>query len=124
MEPEKKKEGISVKELESFAKKHRYEVFFSLLFILASLFTLIFWGAVISIFLTIIGSIVGVLFPHKIEFFSRKMASMVFKKESSTQMIIGILALIVAIFLAPLIFLLIGLHAGTSMFHTSREASS
>ena len=116
-------EGMSVKEIEGYAKKHRHEVFFCLLFVLASLFTLIFWGPTISVFLAGIGGIISVLMPNKIEAFVRKMASGVFSKEGTTQLIIGIVALIVAIFLAPIIFLIMGLHAGKSMITIAKESS-
>ena len=51
------------------------------------------------------------------------MAHTVFSKEGTMQLIIGIVALIVAIFLAPIVFLLVGLHAGKSMLHLARESS-
>ncbi len=124
MDEEKKKEGVSVKELENYAKKHRFEIFFCILFILASLFTLIFWGPTISIFLAGIGGIISVLLPEKIEHLSRKFSAMAFKQQGTTQLIIGIVALIVAIFLAPIIFLLMGLHAGKSMMNLSKESLS
>ncbi|NGX36960.1 MAG: hypothetical protein K1000chlam2_00106 [Chlamydiae bacterium] len=123
MDEEKKKEGVSVKELEGYAKKHRFEIFFCILFVLASLFTLVFWGPTLSIFLVGIGGIISVFMPDKIDQLQHKMASMVFGKEGATQLIIGIVALIVAIFLAPLIFLIIGAHAGKNMIHLARESS-
>jgi len=36
-----KKEGVSVKEIEEFAKKHRFEVFFCLMFLFACVFGLV-----------------------------------------------------------------------------------
>ena len=41
MDEEKKKEGVSVKELEGYAKKNRFEIFFCILFVLSSLLTLV-----------------------------------------------------------------------------------
>lgn len=120
---EKKKEGVSVKELESYAKKHRFEIFFCILFILASLFSLVLWGAPLSVFLAGIGGIVSVFMPTPIEKFAKKMASMVLGKEGTTQLLAGIVALVVAIFLAPLIFLIMGLHAGKSMLRLAQESS-
>ena len=123
MDEEKKKEGVSVKELEGYAKKHRFEIFFCLLFILASLFTLVFWGPVFSIFFAGIGGIITVFMPDKIDQLQHKMAGKLFAKEGATQLIIGIVVLIVAIFLAPLIFFVIGAHARKSMIHLARDAS-
>ncbi len=123
MDEEKKNEGVSVKELEGYAKKNRFEIFFCILFVLASLFTLVFWGAPTSIFLAGIGGIISVFLPGKIDQLSHKMASTVFGKEGTTQLVIGIVALIVAIFLAPLIFLIMGLHAGKSMLGLAKSVS-
>ncbi|NGX60197.1 MAG: hypothetical protein KR126chlam3_01366 [Chlamydiae bacterium] len=123
MDEEKKKEGVSVKELEGYAKRHRFEIFFCILFILASLFTLIFWGPTLSVFLTGLGAIISIFIPDKIDQIARKMAHTVLTKEGTTQLIIGIIALIVAIFLAPLIFLLLGLHAGCRIIHLVKEIS-
>jgi hypothetical protein len=35
------KKGVSVKEIEEFTKKHRYEVFFCALFVLTCIFSLV-----------------------------------------------------------------------------------
>lgn len=118
---EKKKEGLSIKEIEGYAKRHRFEIFYCLLFVFASLFTLVFWGAALSILLTGLGGILGVLFPHKVDMFAKKMFSFVFKQEKITQLVIGIAALIIAIFVAPLIFFVIGLHAGHCFANHSIE---
>ena len=123
MNDEHKKEGVSVKELEGYAKKHRLEVFFCLLFIIASLFTLIFWGATLSIFFAGAGGVVSVLMPQKIETLARKVMTTIFRQEKATVLIVGIAILIAAMFLAPLIFLLVGLHAGKSMIRIAKESS-
>ncbi len=124
MDHEKKKDGVSVKEIEKYAKHHQYELFNILLFIFASLFTLWFWGSVISIFATGIGGVLGTLFPDKISALSMKTYSFMFKQERMTQIVLAIVALILAIFIAPLIFLVIGLHAGKSMMKRVREMAS
>lgn len=124
MDEEKKKEGVSVKEIEGYAKRHRFEIFFCILFVLASLFTLVFWGPTLSIFLAGIGAIVGVFLPGKIDQLARNMASKVLQKEKATQLIVGIVGLIVAIFLAPLVFLWLGLHGGHSIIRIAKESST
>lgn len=122
MDEQKKKEGVSVKELEGYAKKNRFEIFFILLFVFASLFTLVFWGAMISIFTTGIGGIIAIFIPNKIDHFAHKMAMALASKEGATQLIIGIAALIIAIFLAPVAFFFFGLHAGKSMVMNAKGA--
>ena len=124
MDEEKKKEGVSVKEIEGYAKKHRFEVFFCLFFVLACLFTLVFCGPVISIFLAGIGAIIAVFLPEKVQKLFGKTLDFFFKQEGTTQMILGIVGLIIAIFLAPLVFLLMGLHGGMSLIMHTRRPSS
>ncbi len=124
MDEEKKKEGVSVKEIESYTKKHRFEMFYALFFILACLFTLVFWGPVISIFVAGIGAIIAVFLPEKVQMLFGKMLDFFFKQEGTTQMILGIVGLIVAIFLAPLVFLMLGLHGGMSLIMHSRRPTS
>lgn len=124
MNDKNKKEGVSVKEIEGYVKSNRYEVFFVALFVLATLFTLVFWGAKISIFLAGIGAIVGTLLSAQVDQFSHKMGAAVFSKEATTQLLIGLVCLIVAIFLAPVIFLVLGLHAGKGMVKMAKKSSS
>ncbi len=118
-----KKEGISVKDIENFTRQHRFEVFFCLAFVLAFFFALIMYGAWWSVLGTIIGSIIGILLPQKIGGFSKKLFDFFQKQENTTQLILGAVLLIVAIFLPPLIFLFIGLHGGKEISVRSNESS-
>jgi len=115
----KLKEGVTVKELEGFAKKHRFEMFFCALFIFTCFFSFVFFGPGWAVVLGSIGGIIGTLIPAKIESFSKSVFRFVFKQETTTQLILGAVALIIAIFLPPLIFLLVGLHAGKHMHQTA-----
>lgn len=121
MDEEKKKEGVSVKEIENYAKKHRYEVFYCLLFLLASLFTLVFWGAVFSILLAGLGGIIGAFIPHKVDQLVSKMFAFVLNQDKTVQLVLAGVALIIAIFIAPVIFLLTGLLGGKSMVEKARQ---
>lgn len=112
---EKKKEGMSIREIEGYAQKHRFEIFICLLYVFASLFTLVFWGAATSILLAGAGGILGALFPTKVGMLSFKSMGFLLKQEKMTQLIIAVALLVVAIFVAPLVFLLTGLHAGRSL---------
>ena len=115
------KGGMSVREIEGYAKKHRLEIFFCLLFVFASLFTLVFWGALISILLAGLGGILGALFPSKVASFSKKASSFINKHDKTTQVIIGIAILAIAIFVAPLIFLITGLQGGRGLITYSSD---
>ena len=117
MDPNKLKEGVSVKEIEAFAKKHRFEVFFCLAFIFACFFSFVFFGPGWSIFLAGIGGILGVIMPARIELLTKKISQFIFKQEKTTQIVLGVVGLVVSIILPPIIFLLLGLHGGKSMHH-------
>lgn len=118
------KEGVSVKQMEAFAKKHRFEVFFCLAFILACFFTFVMWGPGWSIVAAGVGAIIGVLLVGKVTHFSKMVFGFIFKQEQTTQLILGIVALILAIFIPPLYFLLLGLHGGKDMHHWAMEIYS
>lgn len=120
MDGEKRKEGVSIKEMEFFAKKHRFEFFFCFFFILASLFSLVFWGTVLSVFLTAVGGIIGIFIPHQVEHFSKRAVFFVLKQENTTQLIIAIAVLILTIFLAPFVFIIIGTQAGKAFINLTR----
>lgn len=121
MNEDKSKEGVSVKEIEAFAKKHRFEVFFCLAFVLACFFTFVLWGPGWSIVAASIGAIIGVLLAGKLANFSKTIFSFVFKQEPTVQLVLGIVGLILAIFIPPLYFLLLGLHGGKDMQQWATE---
>ncbi|MES2345231.1 MAG: hypothetical protein V4494_04770 [Chlamydiota bacterium] len=124
MENNKSKEGVSVKELEKFAKKHRFEVFFSLTFILACFFSFIMWGTGMAISLTTLGAILGIIFPATVELVNKKVFHFIFKQENITQMILAGVVLILAIVVPPLIFFCLGAHGGKDYFHKVCELYS
>ncbi len=121
MDKEKLKEGVSVKEIEEFTKKHRFEVFFCLAFILACFFTFVMWGPGWSIVAVTIGAVIGILLEGKVAQFSVSVFKFIFKQEQITQMVLGIVFLVLAIFIPPLYFLLLGLHGGKDMHHVAAE---
>jgi len=121
MDGNKLKEGVSVKEIEEFTKKHRCEVFFCLAFILACFFTFVMWGPGWSVVATATGGVIGVLLSHKVAHFSKMILQFIFKQEQTTQLVLGIIFLILAIFIPPLYFLLLGLHGGKDMQHRALE---
>lgn len=120
MDEEKRKEGYSVKEIQNFTMRYKFEVFYCLLFIIASLFTFVWWCR-ISVFLAAIGGVLGVLLPFEVERILRKMSSFVLKQEAITQLVIGVVCLVLAVFLPFLVFLLLGLNGGMAMAHRYRE---
>lgn len=124
METKKEKEGVSVKEIEAFTKKHRFEVFFCLAIVFACFFSFVFFGAGWAIFFASIGGVIGLLLPAKTEAMGRKIFGFVLKQEQMTQLILGVVLLIIAIFLSPLIFLMLGLHGGRGIYNMAMDMRS
>jgi hypothetical protein len=121
MDKNHRKEGVSVKEIEEFTKKHRFEVFFCLAFILACLFTFAMWGPGWSVVGAAVGAVIGVLLEKKVEGASRAAFTFVFRQERTTQLILGIVFLVLAIFIPPLYFLLLGVHGGKDLHRFAIE---
>jgi len=122
---DEKKDGMSVKELEDFAKKHRLEVFFCLLFLLSCVFGV--WGFVFkcgwNILGLTVGAILSILMPAKIDGMLKKMMSFAFKQDTTIQLVFGIVSLVLAIFLPIVIFLLVGMYGGKSLYMQAMESS-
>ncbi len=124
MDDQKTKETISVKEIEEFAKKHRFEVFFSLLFLFACVFGIVgYFSASWNVFFTMGGSILGLIFPLKTEILMKKVFNFIFKQDKMVLLILGGVGLILSIFLPFLIFVLVGTFGGRSMHHMAVSSS-
>ncbi len=121
MDTNKMKEGMSVKEMEALAKKHKFEVFFCLSFILACFFSFVMFGTGWAIILAAVGGILGVLMPGKVEFIAKKIYHFIFKQEDTLQLILGIVGLGISVFIPPAIFLVLGAHGGKSIYHLAAE---
>jgi hypothetical protein len=118
------KKGVSVKEIEEFTKKHRYEVFFCVLFLLACIFGLVgHFGRGWSIFFAMGGAILGVIFPNKVESLLKMVFKFIFKQEKTIQIVLGAVSLILSIFLPFIIFLVIGLIGGRMMHIMAIDSS-
>lgn len=124
MNGDKPKEGMTVREIETFAKKHRFEVFFVIAFILACFFSFVMFGPGWAIIAATIGTLIGVLLSGKVMYMHKRILHFVFKQELTTQIVIAIVCFILAIFIPPLFFLILGLHGGKDMIHLVMEISS
>ena len=123
MNPNKLKDGVSVKEIENFAKQHRFEVFYCVAFVLACFFTFVFFAAWSLVFAAL-GGIIGVAMASGIDKFIKSMVRFVLKQERTTQIILAVVGWILSIFLPPLTFLLIGLAGGKSLIKVANETST
>lgn len=114
-----KPEGISVSEIENFGKKHRFEIFFFIYFVLATLFSPVFFSMMWSVYLAGIGAVLGIWFPSKVDSASRGSFAFIFKQEKATQIVLASAGVLVSFFLAPLIFFTLGLMGGMSIHSQS-----
>jgi hypothetical protein len=108
------KDGVSVREIENFAKNNRFKLFLCLAFLLACFFSFVFFTAW-SIILGAVGGIIGVLLPAKVASFSKKTKDFCEKQESTTQLILGCVVLVLSVFLPPLIYLVLGAAGGKQL---------
>ena len=121
---EKLKEGVSVKEIEDFARNHTIEVFSVLAIIIATITSCwdFFTGPKIAIFFTALGAVVSILFPVSIERGLKQLYNFSLKQEKSTQLILGAVKIVVAIFIPFILFAIVGLLAGSSYHYYIRHA--
>lgn len=120
----KEKEGVSIREIGSFTHRHSFELFFASLFVLACIFSFVLYGPGWSIVATALGGLLGVFFPHQMTHLFKKIYAFFFKQQKIMQTILAILYLILAVLIAPLVFLVIGIHAGKDMRHWATEIAS
>ena len=115
---DKFKEGVSVQELENFARKYTTEVFLILALIIAAISSILdfFTGPSLSIGFTALGAIVSVAFPDKVINIQKKLFKFLAKPEKASQYIVGGIRLVIAIFLPFILFAEIGILAGIA-FH-------
>jgi hypothetical protein len=121
---ERLKEGVSVKEIEEFARKHTVEVFSILALVIATIssYWAFFTGPKFALFFAAMGCIASILFPTPIERGLKQLYDFTLKQEKTTQIILGAVKLVVAIFIPFLLFGLIGLLAGGSYHYYVRHA--
>ncbi len=125
MEENKNKEGISVKELEGFVKKYRCEVFLVAMFVLACIFGLgLIWSPYWSVLFAALGGVIGAILPQMVVRVSTSMLGFVLKQDQNTQLILAGVILVLSILVCPLVFLLMGLHAGKTLHLAIKEISS
>ena len=120
MDPNKLKEGVSVKEIENFTKKHRFEVFFCLAFVLACFFSFVFFSSWTVIIATL-GAILGVVAPAKLDMMLKTAFAFVFKQEQVVQLVLGVVGLILSIFLPPVIFFVVGVSGDKYLHNTALD---
>ena len=119
----KLKEGISVQELENIGKKYKFEIFFILYFVVASLLTFLFFGSGWSICLAGVGGILGIWFPKKIGKMAAGCFHFVFKQEKATKIILAIVGIIISFFLPIVVFFILGLMGGKGIYCSASKVT-
>lgn len=120
-EKHSKKNGFTVGEIQGKMKKYGLEISLCAIFILTGIFTLI-WGGIWvfwAIVLCMVGAVLGILFPMPINKVVTKALEFIYK-EKFTSIVIAVLGIVLAVFLPPIIFALVGVIAGKSFALHSR----
>lgn len=121
---DKIKEGVSVQEVEDFARKYTTEVFSVLAIVIGGISSMydFFTGPKLTIAFLAIGVILGIFFPAPVEKGLKQFYSFSFKQEKTTQMILGLVKVVVGLFIPFVLFGFMGLLAGTSYHYYTRHA--
>lgn len=121
---DKFKEGVSVQEMEDFARKYTTEVFSVLAIVIGAVSSMydFFTGPKLTIAFVTIGLILGVFFPAPVERGLKQFYSFSYKQEKMTQMILGCVKIVVGLFIPFFLFGAVGLLAGTSYHYYTRHA--
>jgi hypothetical protein len=121
---DKIKEGVSVQEVEDFARKHTMEVFSVLAIVIGSISSMydFFTGPKLTIAFVAIGIFLGIFFPAPVEKGLKQFYSFAYKQEKMTQLILGIVKIVVSLFIPFFLFGAVGLLAGTSYHFYTRHA--
>lgn len=121
---DKIKEGVSVQEVEDFARKYTTEVFSVLAIAVGSISSMydFFTGPKMTIIFIAIGVIAGIFFPAPVEKGLKQFYSFSYKQEKTTQMILGLVKVVVGLFIPFILFGFMGLLAGTSYHYYTRHA--
>jgi len=121
---EKLKEGVSVQEIEGFASKHTTEVFCVLALVIGAISSAFdfFTGPKLTILFFTLGTLAAIFFPTPTEKGLKKLYSFVYKQEKMTEILLGVVKIVIAIFVPFIYFGLFGLLAGTSYHYYVRHA--
>ena len=119
---DKLKEGISVKELETFARKHLNEGLLILAIVIASFSSMLgfFTGPIWSIAFAGLCAVLGIAFPDQVMKLQKPIFKFLSRQDKTTQITIGIVRVILAIFIPFVIFAEMGFLAGSSFHHMPR----
>jgi hypothetical protein len=123
---DKIKEGISAQQIEDFARKHTPEVFSTLAIFIAAISSIFdfFTGSGWSILFCAVGAIITIASPNAIEDKLKKIYEFATDQDKTTEMVLGGVKIIIAIFLPFLCFGFLGILAGSSYHRYTRNGQA
>lgn len=116
MTEDNSKDGVTVKQIEEFAKKYRYSILLCISFILAFFFSFVFFGPGWGILFASIGGVLGAIFPKIVEQLITKSYHFLFKQEMVTQIVLAVVIIVISIFLPLVIYLVMGGVGGSALY--------
>lgn len=121
---DKIKEGISPQELENFVRNHTPEVFSVLAIFVSAVSSMFdfFTGAGWSILFAALGAIFAIACPVQVDDRLKKFYKFAIHQEKGTEMVLGGVKIVIAIFLPFIFFCFLGLLAGVSYHFYIRHA--
>jgi hypothetical protein len=121
---DKMKEGVSVQDMEDFARKYTTEVFSVLAIVIGTISSMydFFTGAKLTLLLLTAGVMVGTFVPAPVEKWLKQYYSFAHKQEKTSQMVLGCVLIVIALFIPFVLFGFVGLLAGTSYHYYTRHA--
>jgi len=120
---DKIKEGVSPQQIEDFARKHTPEVFTTLAIFIATISSIFdfFTGSGWALTFIAAGTITAIAFPLLTDGKMKKVYDFCLKQDKTTEMVLGGVQVVIAIFLPFLYFGYLGLLAGTAYHHYVRH---
>lgn len=109
----KPKKGVTLGEIERMSEKYQPNIAWAVIIVLTCIFSLL-WNsyAVWSIVLWTIAAVIGIFLPKYIEKCSLGLNRFVQKQEKVTKIALAVLGIVVAVFLSPAIFAILGFVTG------------
>lgn len=122
---DKFKESLSFKDLDGFGRKYLMEIFTVLALAVAAISSAwdFFTGPRLSIFVFALGAIVAIFFPEPIRRVTKKMYRFTTAQEQTTQLILGVVRVVVGIFIPFVLFGAFGLLSGLAFHYYAHKGS-
>ncbi len=120
-----KESGVSVREIEEFTKKHRFEVVICLMFFLIAIFgSFGTFGPRFNLYSLCIGGMLGVFVLDKFDHLLHSFFKFIFKQEKVVQIILAVSILLLTVVFTFIPVFLLGFLGGKLLYKHLMETSS